>query len=213
MKTEITLPGLLRIKPVHWVAIFLLLHVFTLRSQRIQNIALSSAGGVVRVDFSVIKGSNCQGYNILHSTDSVFFTLVGEYSGICSSPTEDVPHSYNHTSPQPNAVNYYKIELTFVETSDIQRIYVSADGRPLLTPYPNPVLLSDGIINFRTSNTENGQLEGFICDESGHKLSNLLVNCYDYTIQVPIYYLSQGIYFVWLSDGVLVYGTKFIVSP
>jgi len=213
MKTETPLPGLPWIRPGYLAVVILVLFVFTLRAQRIQNIALSAAGGIVRIDFSVVKGSNCEGYNILHSTDSTFFTLVGNYPGICSSTFEDVPHTYNHNSPQANAINYYKIELAFVETSGIQRIYVSSDSRSLLRAYPNPVLLSDGKINFRTSNTENGQLEGFICDESGHQLQTLLVNCYDYTIELPIHTLRTGIYFIWLSDGLHVYGSKFIVSP
>jgi len=195
------------------MALVFLLLSYPLLAQRIQNIQLSSAGGIVRVDFTVGKGSNCDGYKIWHSTDSTFFNVVGDYPGLCSSNFEDLSHTFNHNGPQLNTINFYKIELAFVETSDIQRIYVSSDNRPLLTPYPNPVLLTDGIINLKTSGTENGLLEGFICDESGHQLSSLLVNSYNYTIQLPIYYLTSGIYFVWLSDGIFIYGTKFIVSP
>lgn len=213
MKTETAMFGFFQNKSGLLSALLLILFANFLVAQRIQNIALSSAGGIVRVDFSVIKGSNCNGYKIWHSNDSLLFQTVGDYPGLCSSPMEDLSHTFNHNSPRPNAVNYYKIELEFVETSDIQRIYVGAGERPLLTPYPNPVLLTEEYIQLKTSNTENAAMEGFICDEAGHTLRSLLLNCYNYTLQLPLSGLTSGIYFVWLSDGVYVYGTKFIVSP
>jgi hypothetical protein len=213
MKMETLMPGSLRNKTGYLAALLFHFFVFNLPAQRLQNISLSSAGGIVRIDFTVAKGSNCEGYKILHSTDSTFFNVVAEIPGICSSSFEDLSHTYNHTSPQVNAMNYYKIELAFVETSPIQRIYVSSDSRSILTAYPNPVLLSEGSIHFRTSSTENGTLEGFICDENGRKLQSLLLNCYDYKIDLPIFHLKTGIHFIWLSDGVYLYGSKFIISP
>lgn len=213
MNTAIPLFGSHRINPIRLILIVWVCCAPALTAQRLQNISLSATGGIVRIDFSVIKGSNCDGYKILHSLDSTFFSVVGDYAGICSDPFVDVQHSYNHSSPQPNAVNFYKIELPFVETSDIYRVYVSADGRPLLLPFPNPVPQSDGLIRFRSYNTENGLLEGFVCDESGHQFKRLLLNSSNYIIELPLQGLSTGIYFVWLSDGLLVYGCKFIVSP
>jgi hypothetical protein len=207
------LPGLLRTKSKGLALVVLLLLTKSLASQRILNFNLSSSGGIVRIDFSVAKGSTCDGYRIYHSLDSLFFTVIEDYAGICSSTTENVPHSYNHTNPSPKAINYYKIELAFVETSPIQSIYVDDQSRPLLTPYPNPVPISDGLVKLRTSNTENGMLEGFICDEIGHKFQEVLVNSYDYKLELPLNGLSTGIYFIWLSDGVYAYGAKLIISP
>jgi len=203
--------GSIRIKAL--CLVFLVNFSQGIRAQRIINYNLTSTGGIVRVDFDVSKGSNCDGYIIYHSLDSTFFTVIEDYAGICSSTTEDVRQTFNHTSPRPNSLNYYKVELAFIETSPIKSVYVNNESRAVLSAYPNPILLSDEILNLRTSNTENGQLEGFMCDESGHKLTELLVNCYDYIIRLPIQELESGIYFIWLTDGLLAYGTKFIVSP
>lgn len=207
------MPGLLktRLRAGGFVGVFLL--TLSSYSQRILNFNLSSSGGLVRIDFSVAKGSTCDGYRIYHSLDSLNFVVIEDYAGICSSTTENVSHTYNHSSPSPKALNYYKIELAFVETSPVKSIYVDEQSRPLLTPYPNPVPISDGLVKLRTSNTENGALEGFICDETGHKFQEVLVNSYDYKLELPIYGLSTGIYFIWLSDGVYAYGAKLIISP
>ncbi len=213
MRMGTALPGSLRNKPSGLAVLVLFLLAQGLFSQRILNFNLSSSGGLVRVDFSVAKGSSCDGYKIYHSVDSLYFTVIEDYAGICSSTSENVPHTYNHSSPSPKAINYYKVELAFIETSPIKSIYVDEQSRPLLTPYPNPVLLSEGTVKLRASNTENGALEGFICDESGHKFQELLVNSYDYKIELPIYKLSTGLYFIWLSDGLYAYGTKLIISP
>lgn len=212
-RTGTLLPGLLRTKSKGLAFVVLLLLAESLASQRILNFNLSSSGGLVRIDFSVAKGSNCDGYKIYHSVDSLYFNVIEDYAGICSSTSENVPHTYNHSSPSPKAINYYKIELAFVETSPIKSIYVDDQSRPLLTPYPNPVPISDGLVKLRTSNTENGALEGFICDEIGHKFQEVLVNSYDYKLELPLYGLNTGIYFIWLSDGVYAYGAKLIISP
>lgn len=184
-----------------------------LAAQRIVNISLGTSAGMVRVDFTVGKGLDCYGYRVLHSVDSTFFTVVEDYPGLCSNSTTDSPFSYTHTNPALNTVNYYKVELANIETSPIQRIYVPANQRPLLRAYPNPVKSNEERVYFKSSNTENGMMEGFLCDESGHKLRDLLVNSVDFEFELPLNNLQQGIYFVWLSDGVFVYGGKFLVEP
>lgn len=182
-------------------------------AQRIVNINLGTSGGMVRVDFTIGKGLDCYGYRVLHSIDSTFFTVVEDYPGLCSNSTQDSPFSYTHSSPVLNTVNYYKVELANIETSPIQRIYVPANERPFLRAYPNPVKRTEEFIRVKTSNTENGMMEGFLCDESGHKLRDLLLNTVNFEFQLPLYNLQQGVYFLWLSDGVLVYGGKFLVEP
>jgi hypothetical protein len=213
MSMGIHLPGSRRNKPQALAFLFFLLLAPTLFSQRIINFNLSSTSGLVRIDFTVAKGSTCNGYKIYHSVDSLNFTVIEDYAGICSSSSENLSQTFNHTSPQPKTINYYKVELAFVETSPTKSIYVDNQSQAQLTPYPNPVLLSSESIRLRTSNTENAAMEGFVCDESGHQLRSLLLNCMDYTMDLPLYNLRSGIYFIWLSDGLYIYGTKFIVSP
>lgn len=193
--------------------LILMLFNFCFFSQRIVNLSLGTSAGIVRVDFTIGKGFDCYGYRVWHSSDSVFFNQVEDYPGLCSSSSQDMSYNFNHNSPALNAVNYYKVELSNVETSPIQRIYVPANDRPLLRAYPNPVLLGEYSIQLKTSNTENGQLEGFLCDESGHKLQELFLNCVNYNAELPLGTLGSGIYFLWLSDGYYVYGSKFVVSP
>lgn len=186
---------------------------FYLFSQRIVNISLATSAGIVRLDFTIGKGFDCFGYRVWHSTDSIYFSVVEDYPGLCSSSLQDMSYNYNHNHPAPNTVNYYKVELSNVETSAIQRIYVPANDRPLLRVYPNPVVQSARSVQLKTSNTENGMLEGFLCDEAGHRIQELLLSCLNYNAELPLPSLNSGIYFLWLSDGYVVYGSKFVVSP
>ena len=209
MQPELRIVGSLR----NSLGLVFLFPVLCCFSQRISNFNLSTSGGFVRVDFGISKGLDCYGYKVWHSIDSTFFSVVEDYPGLCSSNQEDMSYSFHHSSPAANRLNFYKVELSNVENSPIQRIFVPADGATALRVYPNPAQLGDTKVQLRTSSTENGQLEGYLCDVSGHILQRLLLNCFSYTCELPINQLKAGIYFLWLSDGTFIYGAKLQIHP
>ena len=182
-----------------------------LSAQRITNFSLYGVGKSVGLNFTVVKGSTCNGYTVYHSLDSMYFNVIEDYSGICGDTFEDVNNSYTHQNPTPNAFNYYKVQIALGEVSETKSIYVSPGANSGLILYPNPVSEVDESINFRALASPNSRLVGDIYDCTGKKYGELDVRTMDSKASFSITGLKSGIYFVWLTDGQLVYSNKFIV--
>lgn len=195
-----------RLLLIVWV--FFVVHV---NAQRITNFSLYGVGKSVGLNFTVVKGSTCNGYTVYHSLDSVYFSVVEDYAGICGNTFEDVNNTYTHQNPTPNAFNYYKVQIALGEVSEIKSIYVSPGANSGLILYPNPVSEMDEIINFRALASPNSRLVGDIYDCTGKRQGELDVRTMDSKASFSVSGLKSGIYFVWLTDGQLFYSNKFIV--
>ncbi len=180
-------------------------------AQRISNFNLYAVGKSVSVNFTIVKGSSCSGYSVFHSLDSVNFSLIEDYAGICSSSSEDYSNSYTHTNPTQNHFNYYKVQIAIGEVSEVKSIYVTQNSNSGLILYPNPIGGTDDQMNFRALASPNNHLSGYIYDVNGKKYADLDVKTYDTKASFSVSGFKSGIYFVWLSDGELLYTGKFIV--
>jgi len=63
------------------------------------------------VTWEIESGNLCTGLKVEHSSDSINFTSIYEYPGICGSSTANERYSFSHTNPIANARNYYRINL------------------------------------------------------------------------------------------------------
>ncbi|MBP7388756.1 MAG: hypothetical protein KA841_00050 [Chitinophagales bacterium] len=70
---------------------------------------MSENSGRVSLDWQIGAGNTCNGTIILHSIDSVEFNPIGEIVGICGSTTEPTNYTFNHSNPQKNRTNYYRL--------------------------------------------------------------------------------------------------------
>jgi len=195
----------------------LLLYIFLLFSffagaQRISNYKLILAGSGVLVKFTITKGTACSGYIIKHSKDSVNFTDVFNYPGVCGDTARDESISYLHNTPQINNNNYYKIELVPVENSVAKKIFVPEVLNTNISVYPSPVQTVTDQLTVRVYNTNNTRLSGFIYDQHGKPLKVLdLVTVFDLTT-IGVMDLNNGMYFLSLNDGQTSYVSKFFIS-
>ncbi|MCE3260149.1 MAG: hypothetical protein K0S12_1790 [Bacteroidetes bacterium] len=181
-------------------------------SQRIQGFNVFTAGTSVGIRFTVTKGSQCSGYTIYHSTDSINFFQIYNYPGVCGDVNTNQDYSYTHTSPALNQVNYYKIDLFPVEMSGVQRIYVSDQPRASMLIYPNPIVNIYDVLNIKIFNVANVRLVGGIYNQFGKPVKTLdLTTKIDLT-SAFINDLENGMYVVWLNDGTNVFSSKFIIN-
>ena len=181
-------------------------------AQRIQNFNLTLTHTIVSVRFTVSAGSQCLGYQVLHSIDSLNYYPVYDYAGICGEVTKALNHSYDHYSPALDAVNFYKIQLNGVETSPPQRIYVPSSPKVNMIVYPNPVYNFYDLLSLKIFNANNTRVVGYIYNQSGKPVREL-----DFTTQLDyaalnIFDLVNDLYVIWLTDGYVVYSSKFIVN-
>jgi hypothetical protein len=75
-------------------------------------------GDEVVVKWIVKSGFSCAAVNVLHSTDSITFTSIYEYPGICGASSVDESYSFTHTAPS-SGKNYYKMDLGSYGTSAV----------------------------------------------------------------------------------------------
>jgi hypothetical protein len=192
--------------------IFLFIAVYTY-SQRIQNFNVFSAGTSVGLKFTIAKGVQCSGYIIWHSTDSINFSQLYNFPGICGDVTIDQDYSYTHTFPAQNQINYYKVELQpLIETSPVKRIYVSNQLNTGMQVFPNPVVNFYDMLNIKILNSNNTRVTGFLYNQFGKPMRFLDLKTVVDLTSLNISELSNGLYMLWLTEGASVYSSKFIVN-
>lgn len=96
------------------IVFLLVLSALGLKAQQttiLESFDATAINGKVQLSWQIIAGSTCDGIRILHSTDSINYTQVGEIIGVCGSFTEPVNYSFTHDMPQQNGRNYYRLQL------------------------------------------------------------------------------------------------------
>lgn len=184
----------------------------TLYAQRIQKFDAILSGTVVGVRFSISAGSSCNGYNVLHSIDSVNYYPIYNYAGICGELSKSQDHAFDHLSPTYDIVNFYKIELIGLETSPPRRVYVPSSAKVNMLLYPNPILTNFDALNIRVFNANNTRLVGFIYNQSGKPMKTLDFTTKGEYASFNVFDMNNGLYVLWLTDGYVIYSAKFIVN-
>lgn len=81
----------------------------------------------VKIDWTIRIGFSCTSVYVMHSTDSVNFSPIYQYPGICGASTEDLTYTFTHTTPSPGN-NYYKMELGTYGVSGVIPVYMIMYG-------------------------------------------------------------------------------------
>lgn len=93
----------------------------------------------VVVTWEIESGNLCSGVQVEHSSDSINFTSIYDYPGVCGSSTANERYSFSHTNPISNAKNYYRINLGANGVSEVLSIMfvkVEENGYAL---FPMPI--------------------------------------------------------------------------
>lgn len=111
----------------------------------------------VIVSWELESGNLCSGVQVEHSLDSVSFTSIYNYPGVCGSSTANERYAFSHTNPISNAKNYYRINLGtngISEVLSITFVKVEEDGYTL---FPMPIE-SNSKLYFSNDNSETAAL-------------------------------------------------------
>ncbi len=107
----------------------------------------------VVVTWEIESGNLCSGVQVEHSSDSISFTSIYDYPGVCGSSTANERYTFSHTNPISNAKNYYRINLGTNGISEILSItFVKLDNNGYAL-FPMPVELNSKIY-FSNDNNE-----------------------------------------------------------
>ena len=89
---------------------FLLLGIQPAWSQiNVESFTATQTGIEVKLDWVIGPGNTCADLEIQHSTDSVTFTTVFVYPGICGDATFSQSYSWTHAGPVCGTKNYYRV--------------------------------------------------------------------------------------------------------
>ena len=196
-------------KKVGFLFFLLSTHIF---AQRILNFKIFQVNQAVFLNFILSKGSSCNGFNVLHSTDSVNFKIIHEDPTICGTSNADEAKNWTHANPITNQLNYYKIQLNPGEMSPVNRIFVNQTNKPNIVLFPNPISTDIDLLTIKILGTESLAFDGFIYNQFGNYVLKIEKQSTISNSTIKINELSNGLYLIKLTDGDNLYSTKFIIQ-
>jgi len=196
-------------KKVGFLFFLLSTHIF---AQRILNFKIFQVNQAVFLNFILSKGSSCNGFNVLHSTDSVNFKIIHEDPTICGTSNADEAKNWTHANPTINQLNYYKIQLNPGEMSPVNRIFVNKTNKPNIVLFPNPISTDIDLLTIKILGTESLAFDGFIYNQFGNYVLKIEKQSTISNSTIKINELSNGLYLIKLTDGYNLYSTKFIIQ-
>ncbi len=196
-------------KKVGFLFFLLSTHIF---AQRILNFKIFQVNQAVFLNFILSKGSSCNGFNVLHSSDSVNFKVIHEDPTICGTSNADEAKNWTHANPIINQLNYYKIQLNPGEMSPVNRIFVNQTNKPNIVLFPNPISTDIDLLTIKILGTESLAFDGFIYNQFGNYVLKIENQSTISNSTIKINELSNGLYLIKLTDGYNLYSTKFIIQ-
>jgi hypothetical protein len=196
-------------KKVGFLFFLLSTHIF---AQRILNFKIFQVNQAVFLNFILSKGSSCNGFNVLHSSDSVNFKIIHEDPTICGTSNADEAKNWTHANPITNQLNYYKIQLNPGEMSPVNRIFVNQTNKPNIVLFPNPISTDIDLLTIKILGTESLEFDGFIYNQFGNYVLKIEKQSTISNSTIKINELSNGLYLIKLTDGYNLYSTKFIIQ-
>ena len=196
-------------KKVFFLFFLLSTHIF---AQRILNFKIFQVNQAVFLNFILSKGSSCNGFNVLHSSDSVNFKVIHEDPTICGTSNADEAKNWTHANPIINQLNYYKIQLKPGEMSPVNRIFVNQTNKPNIVLFPNPISTDIDLLTIKILGTESLAFDGFIYNQFGNYVLKIEKQSTISNSTIKINELSNGLYLIKLTDGYNLYSTKFIIQ-
>ena len=92
----------------------------------------------VQIECVISSGSTCNGIDVLRSTDSLTYEIIGNISGVCGSSSDPVTYNFEDPNPVLNAPNYYKLALGGFGFTNVITIIIKDIEEGKLRIAPNP---------------------------------------------------------------------------
>jgi hypothetical protein len=161
------------------------------------------------VSWVIDSGQTCQGQNILHSTDGINFEEVGRISGVCGSLLKAEPYIFTHLEPEPNSVNYYRIELGGYGLSAIVSSFLIEITENSAVIYPNPV---SSLFTIKWNNRNSSKVVIKLSNQQGQTFSQLESNSDTVLLDATSWEKGFYYYIITIEDTGKVISGKLIVN-
>ncbi len=99
---------------------------------------LTELEGRVRISWTIVGGSTCNGQEVERSLDGISFTSVYRVDGICGSVSEPVPYECVDVAPPELSELYYRVKLGLDGYSSVKSIVFDQITTSDQRFYPSP---------------------------------------------------------------------------
>jgi hypothetical protein len=99
---------------------------------------LTELEGAIRLDWTILGGSTCDGQVVERSSDGVNFTAVHTISGLCGDPNIALGYSWTDASPPEFSVVHYRVMLGLEGYSSVKAIRFDQLRETDLRVFPDP---------------------------------------------------------------------------
>jgi len=100
---------------------------------------LTELSGAIRIDWTILGGSTCNGQDVERSTDGLAFIPVHRIEGICGSPGASVPYVWLDQAPPEFSTVYYRVKLGFDGYTSVKSVQFQQITTSEQRFFPNPV--------------------------------------------------------------------------
>ncbi|MGL4598148.1 MAG: hypothetical protein ACRCYO_11485 [Bacteroidia bacterium] len=185
----------------------LLLTSLSLRAQiTLTQCDLVQTGSTTTIMWTIAPGNTCEDLEVQHSTDSINYSILYLYGGICGNASFSQSYSFEHTNPVCGKTNYYRLVTRTHGRIGNKSIFVPCyqSGGFLFTtpPQTNQLKLT---LNLSVSPVWNLELY----DLSGKLIGKYLIQESEFTYIKPDGTLRTYIYRL-TDDGNKTYSGKII---
>lgn len=178
---------------------------FSQSSSLLADFRVRQVNNNVLITWVISANNQCLGLEIEHSTDSINFSAIHEYQGICGAGSANEKYDYIHVSPVNNTINYYRIKLGDGGYSAIETIKINQVENIGYSLFPNPITNQSKIY----FDSDYSISELIIYSSSGKEILNQ-------TLEQPVFsfenlFMANGIYFFSLKTTKKIITGKFVV--
>lgn len=160
------------------------------------NFSVQDFNTSISISWTVKAGFSCTDVDVEHSTDSINFTSIYNYPGVCGATSEDQDYSFTQQNPDKNVKNYYRMNLGNYGYSEVKSVFLFDYSNAGYSIAPNPI--TDGG-KLRFSNTENSTFFFEVYDTKGNMIyfqNDISGN----EIELGSANLNSGVYFFRLYN-------------
>ena len=191
------------------VLVLLCLFLQTVSQTRIYNFNTLPSTDSVRLNFTVLQGTACAGWQVLKGSDSLTLLQIYAYPGISGNVSFNETYKYTDLSPNKAKPNFYQILVPPSDYSPVKRVDLATNFSNLLI-YPQPV---EDNLNIIINGQKNYYYEINIYDRFGRKKGFASGDVVD-KITIDVSAFSEGVYVFYIAkSGGGIYKGKFLKKP
>lgn len=160
------------------------------------NFSVQQVDNSISITWTVKAGFSCTDVNVEFSTDSVSFSSIYTYPGVCGATSEDQDYNFVQENPASNKKNFYRMNLGNYGLSQVLSVFYSDLGSAGFAVLPNPI---QGTGKIKFNNPTNSEFTFEVFSTKGALVYSQEVNGEEIELNSTL--LKNGVYFFRIHNN------------